>query len=265
MQQTSKVLALLLVGCLPNVTRTENSCRQEFYIRAEVGPSFGMCADIAANPTFWDSATEGYNAKLGTAAMVGAEAGVNFYDWLSAGVRANYRSKFSYCKKQTPIGNTTPGFLGDKIRFFNVDNSSFMFNVLFNRTSESCYAVDICNAHIAPYAGLGLGFARTTVYNFHSLQAASIAVGNFVTKGVASLMAPYAQHTFAFDAQLGVNITCLNNVSFAFAYRYFDAGKFKSNNYIVDVLPDFGRPVAAPAWCGKLRAQEFVVQLGLAW
>jgi len=266
MKNVSKIMvAVIVAGLAQAPLLAENSCKQEFYLRAEAGPSFGMCAYINANPIFWDPATEGYNGNLGTAAMVGLEGGANFYDWLSAGVRANYRSKFSYCKKQTPAGGGTPGFLGDKTRFFDVDNSSFMVTFLANRTAESCFAWDVCGAQIAPYAGVGLGFSRTTVYNFHSRKSATITVGNFVTQGVASLMTPYAQNKFAWDAQLGINIAFSNNTSLSVAYRYFDAGKFRSNNYIVDVLPDFTSAIEVPAWCGKLRAQELVVQVGIAW
>jgi opacity protein-like surface antigen len=236
-----------------------------YYIRVEAGPSFGLCAAIEPNPIIWDSAQEGYDAKLHTAPMVGLEVGVNFCDLWSVGARANYRSKFSYCKKQTPLNSATNGFLGNKTRFFDLDATSFILNLMINRTDNPYCALTICKTTLAPYVGLGIGFARTTLYNFHSVRADMATLGTFITNEVGSIMSPNGMNTFAWDAQVGCNISFCSNISLGIGYRFFDAGRFKTNNYLVDVLAGLTTPIVVYPWCSRLRASELVLQAGIGW
>lgn len=262
----NKILKLyvLLAITLPAYAHQYKECDIWYYLRAEAGASFSMDSHICANPIIWDPAVEGYNATLGTAPMVGLEGGVNFHEWLSLGTRVNFRSKFKYCKKQTSINASEPGFIGDKTRFFNLDNTSFMINLAFNRTEKS-FGWEFCNFSINPFAVIGIGWGRTTLYNFHSQRAETVTVGNFTTNRVASIMSPNANNNFVWDGQLGLNFVFCKDLSVSIGYRYFDGGHFKSNNYLIDVTPDFDSPININAWLGKLRANELVIQLGIEW
>lgn len=244
--------------------RNNDCCNVSYYLRCEGGPSFSKCSTICADPIYWDVSDNGYNAKLGTAPMVGAEGGISFYDIMSLGARVNYRSKFSYCKFQTSQSTSTPNFLGDKTRFFDLDNTSFMINLIVNRTKTG-YGYSSSSCTITPYAGLGIGFARSTIYNFHSTLASTVSVGNFTTNSVNSIMALDANNSFAWDAQAGVNFSFCDSLSISIAYRYFDSGNFKSNNYITNIPTGFDSPIEVPAWAGKLRANELVIQAGFEW
>lgn len=269
----NKIIKLLSLSFLiNNIYALENKahrsnvscCDISYYLRCEGGPSFSRCSAVCADPIFWDASEDGYNSKLGTAPMVGLETGINFYDILSLGARANYRSKFSYCKFQTSQAVNTPNFLGDKTRFFDLDNTSFMVNLIINRTKDS-YGYSSSSCAITPYGGLGVGFARSTLYNFHSTLTSTVSVGSFTTNRVNSIMGLNANNSFAWDAQAGVNFSFCDSLSVSIAYRYFDSGNFKSNNYITNIPTDFDSPIETPAWTGKLKTNELVIQAGFEW
>ena len=242
---------------------TQDDC-PSFYLRAEGGASFARCADIKVDLTVWDPAKEGYNSPLGTAPLVGFGFGYNINNWLSAGVSAACRNKFKYCKNQTTLGVTTPGAIGDKTRFFNLDTTSYMFDIFINRAySNALWHYNLDALSFAPYAGIGLGFSHTTVYNFHTVEQQTITVGTFTTHPVQSIMTHSSHHAFSWQAQFGLDISWCQWINLSLGYRYFDAGKFFSNNYITSISTGFTTPVTLSKWSGKLRAHEVVAGLTL--
>ena len=139
-----------------------------------------------------------------------------------------------------------------------------MIHLLLNRTVHS-WGLKTAHCLIAPYTGVGLGFARTTVYNFHTVQAAQATAGGFTTNKVGAIMSPNGKNGFAWDAHAGLNVVVCDSLSISAGYRFFDAGCFQSNNYLISTSTDFPTPIIVPAWKGKLRANELVIQAGVEW
>ncbi|MCL4361440.1 porin family protein [Candidatus Dependentiae bacterium] len=235
-----------------------------YYLRAQTGASFGQCSKIKVDTIIWDPSPQGYNAELGTAPIAGLEGGINFHEWISLGASVNFRSKYKYCKFQTSTSTSTPGFIGDKTRIFNLDNTSFMLNLTLNRTANS-YGYEFDCFKLCPYVGFGIGWSRTTIYNFHSVRVQQITSGSFTTNQVSSIMSTFGQNHFAWDLEFGLNLTFHEDLSLSIGYRYYDAGSFRSNNFLIDTSASFPTPIQIPAWKGKLRANELVIQLGIEW
>jgi hypothetical protein len=235
-----------------------------FYLRAQVGPSFSRKADLHVNLTQWDPANEGYNATLGTAPFFGFGFGVIPTDWLTLGASVNYRGKYKYKKEQTvPAGAATPGLLPNKTRHFNVDSLSFTADIFFNRVVDSCFTYDFCGATFIPYIGGSIGWAQNNLYDFHSTLTETVVISGVPYNTVASIMTPNSRLSFAWTVEIGFDVTMCRLVVLGLAYRYFDGGKFKSNDYTVDLIPGSVRPVAPSAWTGKLRAHELVANFAI--
>lgn len=241
-------------------------CEPLFYLRAETGPSFSGKADIKVDLSIWDPAVEGYNSTLGVTPFVMGSFGVYINDWLSTGVSIAHRSKFSYRKKQTalPVAST-PGPLANKTRFFNLDTINFMFDVYANRSANSCFTYHVCGVTLIPYVGASIGWSENILYDFHSKLDEEILISGVAFDTVASIMTPSTKNAFAWQVQLGLDATVCGIVTLGLAYRYFDGGKFVSNDYVIDVIPGTLRPVVVPAWTGKLRAHELVGSFAIAF
>lgn len=250
---------------LPSIAAYAQDDCCSYFLQAEGGISLTRCTEICANPILWDTATQGYNAKLRHAPMVGIAFGYLLNNWFAMGVSIDHRSAFRYCKFQTvPAGSTTPSFLGTKTRVFDLDNSSFMLDFMVNKIQrDCCYSVDTGFGNIVPYIGFGFGLSKTTVYNFHSVVQSTLTSGAFSTQPVRSIMSPNTTNKLGWKFQAGIEFSGCDCLFIGINYRYFDAGKFRSNNYILDTSDDFSQPFAAPAWCGKLRAHEIFGTLSL--
>ncbi len=273
MKSIRKSLAFYSLTALLSLTHAagamvDYACPSPFYFRVEAGGSFPRCLEICANPAIWDPAQEGYNAKPDHAPLVGAGVGYNINQWLSIGASANYRGFFEYCKYQTPTdqADTTPGFLGVKTRRFDLENTSFMVDLFLNRTgSTSYYSYNFLNMCLAPYFGVSIGWARNVLYNFHSIRAERVTVGDFTTNSVNSIMPYYIKNEFAWQVALGADFMINNCLGVGLGYRYFDANCFRTNDHNVDIWPGFNTPVRLTPWTGKLRCHEVVGSMNIAF
>lgn len=263
-----KFLSLVYIVsiCFSNKTLGNNiDCISPFYSRIEAGGSFSKCASICADPRAWDPAREGYDADLNNAPFASISMGYNINSYMSIGASFTYRGPFKYCKRQTPLETSgTPAFLGEKTRFFDLENNSFMLDFYLNRSGiNSYYNYDVYCGNISPYLGVGIGWSKNAVYNFHSQLSETIQVNNFTTNRVASIMTYKVDNEFAWQISLGVDYNINSCINIGLGYRYFDGGCFKTNNYVVDNLPDYIREVNLPAWTGKLKTNEIVASFTL--
>jgi opacity protein-like surface antigen len=239
-----------------------------YYLQAQGGMSYTRCTKISADQSFWDPAAEGYDAKLCKAPVVGIAFGYLVNNWLAVGVSVDHRSIFKYRKFQTTPSTalTTPNFLGNKTRLFDLDNSSFMVDFTINKLHDGClYDFDCDYFKIAPYLGFGLGLSKNTIYNFHSVQQDTLTADNFTTNIVHSIMSPVSQNKLGWKFQLGLDMSACGCFYVGIGYRFFDGGKFRTNNYIIDSGSSFAAPIKTPAWCGKLRAHEVFGTISLAF
>lgn len=75
-----------------------------------------------------------------------------------------------------------------------------------------------------------------------------------------SIMLDKTSTEFSWDVKVGIEIF-YKRCSFDIFYRYNDAGKFRSNKYIIDAPINPIDPIAVPAWHGKVTAHELCFSL----
>jgi hypothetical protein len=251
------------------------------YVTAEAGGSWTLKTDIEANPTFWDQSNEGYKDTLKSAPFFGLGIGINCRSWLAAQATYTRRGIFKYRKCQTSSNSNTPDFLATKLRRFDLDNASYMFDFFLNRAGDCMkWNWEFCNGHsIAPYAGAGIGFSINTVSNFDSvLTQSTITFNGYTNNRVASIMTPRSLTTFSWQVRAGFDYYTCDCFVAGLSYRFFDGGKIRSKDFIIDTNPNVliindlatsegggiqDYPVLVPAWRGKLRAHELVVSFGI--
>lgn len=260
-------IIILLSGINYLSANTNNICCP-YYIRAELGESFSRCANTCIPGHIWDEVNEGYNNNLGKAPLAGFAFGVNLGNMVSLGVNYTYRGPFHYKKYQTPIV-AVENIVNDTLvvartRYFDFENNSYLIELFANRmgiASEYCW--DFFYGSIAPYIGFGLGWSRNIVSNFHSVEDNTVSIGSFHSNGIASTMSYKATKSFSWSFSVGIEYNC-DCLDLSIGYRYFDGGKFKSNNYITDNLKaaDY-KEIKVPAWRCKFTSNEVVASLSL--
>ncbi len=224
-----------------------------FYIELGSGASFSKSANISADTSFWDPSPEGYNSTLGTAPLFTAGVGYRLNPWLSLDIDATHRGLYSYEKFQTSTAVNTPNFLGNKTRFFDLSNNAIMFNgTLYGGGLSDHLLMHLSsNSTLQPIVGAGLGISYNTISDFHSELANSNAI--------VSLMQDHSRYAFAYQLMAGMEWQ-YKRFSLDAGYRYFDGGKFVTNDYVFASNP----PIAAPAWSGDLRANELFAAIKVA-
>lgn len=266
MKQSGYIFILLLILQVINIKSNCNCDDRSFYFRVEGGKSFSRKADIKVDETVFDPAQEGYNSKLKSAVLLTAGVGYNITNWLSIGFSAAHRNKYKYKKHQTVIPTEgVPNPFGNKTRFFKLDNNSFLFDIYFNRTGAStCWSFGCDSVNVAPYFGVSIGLSKNKLYDFHTVLDDTLTSGNFTTHAVETVESLFVKHSFAWQISVGLDLTICKNITLGIGYRYFDGGKFRSNDYTVNPISSFeNNPIEVPQWCGKLRANEVVASFAI--
>jgi hypothetical protein len=256
-----QVYADNLANSLSNINNVD-----KLYILGGVGASFSNDANISADSSFWDPSPQGYNTNLGTSEFYEGGLGYNISPVFSVQITDTYRPSYAYRKVQTPVGGNTPGFLGGKTRYFNLDDNALLATVVLHGAGLSdrlAWKVGQASM-LQPFAGVGLGIAYNTVSNFHSEPMSPPAdAPKRDIPSVAAMMMPYTSHALAYQGLLGLELTH-KNMSIDFGYRYFNGGQFQSNTYITNPVAGYNYPTLAPAWKGTLTANEVFVDLRYA-
>lgn len=218
------------------------------YLLLEGGASFSQKAKFYP-PLPWDPTPQGYSNKLRNSEVLGAGIGYQFCPLLATELKYNYRNSFKYKKFQSA---DTP--FGDKIRFFNLKNTTAMADFLFYaRGFTDCLSYVSEHFRMDPYVNVGMGLSYNRIENFHSVQVA--------TGTVFSMMSPNTKTSFAYQLGLGLEVSTCDLLSVAFGYRFLDAGKFRSNSYIIDNPPSLTSGIVAPEWKARFRTNEIFVKL----
>lgn len=243
-------------GQSPNNTKND-----PFFGVIGAGYSFSMKSDIDADPAYWDPAPEGYNSDLGNVPAIEIGLGYNITPWLSTSVSTARRGTYKYEKQQTPSIGTTPDFLGAKTRYFDLDNSNVMFNIILHGTNKLVMHIGK-NMLISPFIGGGIGVARNELFNFHSVLFKTDSHGiNYV----AAIMSPNVHYSLAAEALVGISWSIYKRTKLEFGYRFYYGGEFESNDYVTDVKPgepgEKNRATLSPSWKGHLLANEAFVNI----
>lgn len=260
--QTKLLTALTSFFLITNVAAAPNYKCSSLFLLLGTGASFSNRASISADSP-WDPANQGYNANLGQTAFYTAGIGYQFNPLISVDIEATIRPSYSYSKFQTTSPQAaSPGDLGIKTRKFDLANTNAMANIIVNGQGLNLFAkLGPCTI-LQPFVGLGAGVAYNTVSNFRSILATGPAAAP-TSRDVSSLMDPYTNATFAWQAFAGVEVIHAQTWGVDLAYRYYDGGIFKSNNYLTNVLTGggFTLPITVPRWNGRLTANEAYLNL----
>lgn len=235
-----------------------------FFVKIMSGASFTRNSRISAPSSFWDPAPEGYNSRLGTGPIIGGGVGYQFSEWFSADITVAHRWSYKYNKFQSGVPNPgTPAALSDKTRHFSLQSTSFMFTPRINGKGMEKLHYKFCNGGIlAPFAGVGIGFALNRMNNFRTTIAPNSNTGGF--NGAASIGSSSVTKTsLAYQFETGLEYLC-NKWGFSVGYRWFDAGKFRGPNNVIAGTAQPGNPivgVSVPPWRGRLRAHEVFAEI----
>ncbi len=224
------------------------------FLTVGFGYSWSEDANVKANPSFWDPAKQGYNSDLDSSEVYSAGLGMRVSPLLALAVDVSRRPSFKYEKFQSPAGPQPVGFIGEKTRFFDLTNTSVMFNVmLFGRGIYHQLLLSLGH-HITvePVIGGGIGVAYNTVENFHSVTATQ--TGGF--NNVNSIGDDRTITSFAWQLMAGLHVAIGQRASVDLGYRYFDGGDFEGPNYVHSVSGVTSSGLSVPPWKGNLCSNE---------
>lgn len=223
------------------------------------GYSWTNNADISADTSFWDPAPQGYNGSIGNSSILNAEVGYIVNPLFSFGFGASYRGDYSYSRFQASSSASTAGAGANKTRFFDLDNTSIMADLYFNKFGNQNY-FNYCiipHTYIHPFIGAGIGVAYNHMSNFHSVLANGTNPAE-----VSAVETDYTRKSFAYEAMTGLMLVLSHTVSIDGGYRYFNGGKFQSNTFVASQAN--GSPLEGPAWTGKLTANEVFAEINFS-
>lgn len=225
---------------------------ENFFLELGTGISFPNKVNISPDPSQWDASPQGYNNSLSIKPLYMAGIGYNFDSLYSFDLSGTYRGEYQYQKFQTSTAVGTPGFSGDKTRFFDLSSMSILFNATLygQEISKDLIWNTGSVGFIQPFLGTGLGVSYNTVSNFHSIT----------TNGTtASILANNTSPSFAYQFNAGLEWQ-YERMGVDVGYRYFNAGSFQSNNYIIGVAG----AGSISTWKSTLGANEIFLTLKVA-
>jgi len=268
-----KAYGMALCMCGASLIAHEHSSNN-FYLKAGVGGSFSRDAGICVDNRQWNRASEGYTASVCDSELYTVAAGYIFNKLVSAECEVTVRPSFSYQKFQTPVSASTFSFVGliPRTRFFRLSNTAIMANFYVRGAGVADrLAWEFCDGGwlLQPVLGVGLGISYNNLYDFHTVfcnEANIINLNGLITRRVASVELPYTSRSLSGQVMIGCELVH-ENFSGYVGYRYFNGGTFKSNNYLTsrNASTDGTHAGTSVPWKGKLRAHEFVVNLGVSF
>jgi opacity protein-like surface antigen len=221
------------------------------YINVETGQSYslpaGLDVDIASG---WDPSPQGYNSSLHNSALYGTGIGYIVNPLVRVELDVDHRGSFEYQKLQT-----SGAALGGKTRYFDLSNTTIMANLYLDGGGLSNDLIYRSNSFaIEPFVNAGIGVAFNTVSDFHSVQTNS--------SSVFSMMSDKTSNALAYQLGAGFMFETAHQVDIGLGYRYLDAGRFSTNNYLLD-NPDTGGSggLAVTPWKGNLKTNEVYANL----
>lgn len=230
-----------------------------FFLELWIGYSSSLQVNLEVDNSFWDRAIQGYNSKLGQTPVFEFGIGFHLRPWLHASISTAVRGTYHYAKYQNQVpGDPAPYPLGTKTRYFDLDNSNVMFNLLVH--SQNTLAFHLDNGMlVAPFLGVGIGIARNKIFNFHSVLEATDPESNM---NIAAAVMPTKETYFlAAQSMTGILLRISERSRIDFGYRLYYGGKFESNNYFVDDDPD----TVAPPWKGRLLSHELFFKMNYSF
>lgn len=223
----------------------QNGC---LYLATEAGISFSKTAHINPSRVGWNRSPNGYDSKLQESEVLGAGLGFRFCPLLSAELMVDRRNSFKYKKYQ--IAGTASAV--NRTRFFNLTNTTIMANLFgYGSGISDCLIYQANNFVFEPFVNVGLGASYNTLDNFHSISDNGTAF---------SVESPFTRTSLAYQLGIGLQVSSCDFLALALGYRYLDAGKFSSNNYLYNLFAGATNQSVA-SWVARLKANELYLKL----
>ncbi|MCR9191428.1 MAG: outer membrane beta-barrel protein [Gammaproteobacteria bacterium] len=199
---------------------------QRYFIAVGSGISFANKANPSIDYSLWSDAIEGYSDSLRDAPLYTAALGYTINDAINVDLSYTFRGLYSYAKYQTvPTSTTGEPPLPSRSRYFDLSSNAVMFDVTLDGGVYHALAYNTADhGFIQPFIGAGLGVSYNTLSNFHTILA-----NTNVTTSTA-----LDQTTISLAYQFNAGLEWVyERFSFDIGYRYFNAGRYQSNNYLV--------------------------------
>ena len=154
---------------------------------------------------------------------------MEFCSFCSTDLTFAYRPNFHYSKFQTSVDTSTPNFLGDKTRKFDLDIASFFWSFYL-----SGHGVKYLNWKLAgpscllyPLIGGGIGVNQFTITNFRSTGLAPVVDGpSFGSENQYT-----TRYRFAYQVMGGLEFRYHDRWALSTGYRWFAGNSFKGPRY----------------------------------
>jgi hypothetical protein len=238
-------------------TYHEGALDKKWYGAISTGYAYSLNANITHPGPDWDVAFQGYGNRLGGSSFYSFSFGRSLFDYLKCDFSYTVYQGFHYQKFQTGFSDT-PGFTGGaRIRFFDLDHQSLLFNIGFYPENKLYFS--IIGLDISPYLGVGLGLGFHRVYHFYTV-ANSSDVGSSTSIGEKQ-----NSTSFAWQTGTGIRLHPKDScISFDVGYRFYVGGRFCSSSNIYSNTPDFlGASDKSSKWRGVLKTNQITCSLNM--
>lgn len=210
---------------------------------------------VNPQPTFWDSAVQGYDADLGNRGFYTFAVGKQVHQYIDISLSYMAHEVFNYQKFQTsPIGTSgTPGFTGSqRTRYFELNNKSLLVNASLHPDHAW---TNLASFDLTPFVAGGIGYAHNEINNFYTVGTTN--VGGVPVGSTSSIGDPVDKNSFAWQASAGMSFRpAESHLSIDAGYRYYDGGKFNGPGLVY--TNNDGFQPGAP-WSGRLKANQLFV------
>lgn len=244
-----------------------NECSRNLYVKIGAGGSFSQKAGIKVDNRFWDFAPEGYNEDIGNSEFYTVCFGYKILRFFKTDLEVSVRPSFKYKKFQSSSLGTQLGFIGTKTRFFRLSNTSIMGNFYLYASGLSDNLIfDVENYFsIEPFIGVGIGVAYNTINDFHSVLARTTNSNGLRLHVVGTVLPEFTKKTFAAQATFGLEFLAFDErLGIDLGYRFFYGGKIETNNFATSLNTHLlTKAATVPPWTGKLKSNEFFINLKL--
>jgi opacity protein-like surface antigen len=239
-------------------------CCMPWFVQFGTGVSWANNAKITYNKTApdifsWTNALNGFNSGLGTVPLYMAGIGYTVSPLLKLDASYTFRGIYKYNHHVISDSTGSPYPLLNNNKYFDLNSNSLMFSgTLFakglaNSSFGNMLVHDMfgCGT-VQPFVGGGVGVSYNTLSNFHKINDNSLIA--------TSIMNDTTVASFAWQLNAGLNWQITERLGFDIGYRYFNAGRFNSNDYITSRISSSNNnplyTVYKTPWIGTLSANE---------
>ena len=245
-------------------TCTDVDCQMPWFVQFGTGASWANNANLTYDRTVpllfnHTNTLNGYNSGLGTVPLYMAGIGYTVSPLLKLDAGYAFRGIYKYNHHVNTVNSGASNPLPDNTRYFDLTSNSLMF-------SGTLFAKGLANTGLGnmlvhdmfgcgtvqPFVGGGVGVSYNTVSNFHTINDSSLTATRIMNDATIA--------SFAWQLNTGLNWQITERLGFDIGYRYFNAGRFNSNDYFTSrISSTTNNPITTvykTPWISTLSANE---------